>query len=62
MFTEELSDLLNAGLQLEPALRVMENREELSGVKDVTRILDRKFQFAHARSRSSLKKRVLIHQ
>ncbi len=39
MFTEELSDLLNAGLQLEPALRIMENREELSGVKDVTRIL-----------------------
>ena len=39
MFTEELSDLLNAGLQLEPALRIMENREELSGVKIVTRIL-----------------------
>ena len=39
MFTEELSDLLNAGLQLEPALRIMESREELSGVKDVTRIL-----------------------
>jgi general secretion pathway protein F len=39
MFTEELSDLLNAGLQLEPALRIMEAREELSGVKDVTRIL-----------------------
>ena len=39
MFTEELSDLLNAGLQLEPALRVMESREELSGVKIVTRIL-----------------------
>lgn len=39
MFTEELSDLLNAGLQLEPALRIMENREELSGVKTVTRIL-----------------------
>ena len=39
IFTEELSDLLNAGLQLEPALRVMESREELSGVKDVTRIL-----------------------
>ena len=39
MFTEELSDLLNAGLQLEPALRIMESREELSGVKHVTRIL-----------------------
>ena len=29
LFTEELSELLGAGLQLEPALRVMENREEL---------------------------------
>ncbi|MGE9267618.1 MAG: type II secretion system F family protein, partial [Verrucomicrobiales bacterium] len=29
MFTEELSDMLAAGLQLEPALRSMENRQEL---------------------------------
>ncbi len=36
LFTEELSDLLAAGLQLEPALRIMESRDELSGVKDVT--------------------------
>jgi len=36
IFTEELSDLLAAGLQLEPALRIMESRDELSGVKDVT--------------------------
>lgn len=39
LFTEELSDLLAAGLQLEPALRIMESRDELSGVKDVTTIL-----------------------
>ncbi|MDB6132037.1 MAG: Type secretory pathway protein [Verrucomicrobiales bacterium] len=36
MFTEELSDLLAAGLQLEPALKIMESRDELSAVKDVT--------------------------
>jgi general secretion pathway protein F len=39
MFTEELSDLLAAGLQLEPALRIMESRDEMSAVKDVTAIL-----------------------
>lgn len=39
LFTEELSDLLAAGLQLEPALRIMESRDELSAVKDVTGIL-----------------------
>jgi general secretion pathway protein F len=39
MFTEELSDLLAAGLQLEPALRIMESRDEMSSVKDVTAIL-----------------------
>jgi len=38
-FTEELSDLLAAGLQLEPALRIMESRDELSAVKDVTAML-----------------------
>ena len=32
-FTEELGDLLEAGLQLEQALKVMENREEVSGMK-----------------------------
>lgn len=36
LFTEELSDLLAAGLQLEPALKVMESREELSALKTVT--------------------------
>lgn len=33
--TEELSDMLQAGLQLEPALRVMEERQELSNLKHV---------------------------
>jgi type II secretory pathway component PulF len=35
LFTEEMSDLLDAGLQLEPALRVMEGRNELSSIKTV---------------------------
>lgn len=35
LFTEELSDMLSAGLQLEPALRAMENRQELGSLKDV---------------------------
>ncbi|WP_035615751.1 type II secretion system F family protein [Haloferula sp. BvORR071] len=35
MFTEELSDMLGAGLQLEPALQSMENRQELGGLKEV---------------------------
>ena len=33
LFTEELSDLLAAGIQLEPALGTMERRRELSGLK-----------------------------
>ena len=37
LFTEELSDMLSAGLQLEPALKSMENREELGALKDVSR-------------------------
>lgn len=36
LFTEELSDMLSAGLQLEPALRAMENRQELGGLKAVS--------------------------
>ncbi|MDA7506127.1 type II secretion system F family protein [Akkermansiaceae bacterium] len=36
LFTEELSDMLAAGLQLEPALRAMENREELGSLKVVS--------------------------
>ncbi|NJK91123.1 MAG: type II secretion system F family protein [Blastochloris sp.] len=35
VFTEELSDLLQAGLQLEPALRSMERRNELGVLKNV---------------------------
>ncbi len=38
-FTEELSDLLEAGLQLEQALRVMENRKENSSLKLVSTYL-----------------------
>lgn len=34
-FTEELSEMLAAGLQLEPALSAMEKREELGNLKDV---------------------------
>ncbi len=52
LFTEELSDLLAAGLQLEPALRIMESRDELSGVKDVTTLLRAKIRdggsFSHS--------------
>ncbi len=36
LFTEELSDMLAAGLQLEPALRAMENRQELGSLKLVS--------------------------
>lgn len=39
MFTEELSDLLGAGVQLEPALKIMESRDELSNLKIVTQML-----------------------
>jgi type II secretory pathway component PulF len=35
LFTEELSDLLDAGLQIEQALRVMEARKELSKIKQI---------------------------
>lgn len=35
-FTEELSDMLAAGLQLEPALRAMENREEEGSIKEIS--------------------------
>ncbi len=36
LFTEELSDMLSAGLQLEPALRAMESRQELGALKMVS--------------------------
>ena len=35
-FTEELSDMLSAGLQLEPALRSMESREEEGNIKEIS--------------------------
>ncbi|MEP4079229.1 type II secretion system F family protein [Haloferula sp.] len=35
LFTEELADMLGAGLQLEPALKAMENRQELGSLKEV---------------------------
>ena len=35
LFTDELGELLHSGLQLEPALRLIENREERSPVKTV---------------------------
>ncbi len=57
LFTEELSDLLGAGLQLEPALRIMESRDELSALKDVTVLLRQKIRdgssFANALRESS---------
>jgi type II secretory pathway component PulF len=37
MFTEELSDMIGAGLQLEPALKSMESRQELGSLKEVSR-------------------------
>lgn len=37
LFTEELSDMLAAGLQLEPALRAMEMRQESGNLKHVSR-------------------------
>jgi type II secretory pathway component PulF len=39
LFTEELSDLLAAGIQLEPALGTMERRKELSGLKELASAL-----------------------
>lgn len=36
LFTEELADMLGAGLQLEPALKSMENRQELGNLKAVS--------------------------
>jgi type II secretory pathway component PulF len=42
LFTDELSDFLNSGLQLEPALQLMERREERSPVKDVAGYLREK--------------------
>lgn len=38
-FTEELADLLDSGLQLEPSLRVIETREEQSAIKPVAALI-----------------------
>jgi type II secretory pathway component PulF len=42
LFTDELADFLHSGLQLEPALQLMENREEHSPVKNVSAFLREK--------------------
>jgi len=42
LFTDELADFLNSGLQLEPALQLMERREQKSAVKDVATYLREK--------------------
>jgi len=42
LFTDELADFLHSGLQLEPALQLMENRDERSPVKDVAKFLREK--------------------
>jgi type II secretory pathway component PulF len=55
LFTEEMSDLLDAGLQLEPALRVMEGRKELSSIKAVASALRQ-----HVREGSSLSQSLRI--
>ncbi len=39
LFTEELSDLLEAGLALEPALAIMEQRQDHTTLKDVAGLL-----------------------
>ncbi|MFC5454805.1 type II secretion system F family protein [Prosthecobacter fluviatilis] len=39
LFIEELSDLVGAGIQLEPALATMERRRELSGIKTLATVL-----------------------
>ena len=39
LFTEELAELVGAGIQLEPALATMERRRELSGVKTLAATL-----------------------
>ena len=42
LFTDELADFLHSGLQLEPALQLMENRDERSPVKTVSAFLREK--------------------
>jgi type II secretory pathway component PulF len=42
LFTDELADFLHSGLQLEPSLHLMENREERSAIKQVAAFLREK--------------------
>jgi len=42
LFTDELADFLNSGLQLEPALQLMESREDRSPIKTVATYLREK--------------------
>jgi len=42
LFTDELADFINSGLQLEPALQLMENREDRGAVKEVSAFLREK--------------------
>lgn len=42
LFTEELSELLDSGLQLEPALRIIESRREKSALQPVAAFLRQK--------------------
>ncbi|MFT5471298.1 MAG: type II secretory pathway component PulF [Verrucomicrobiales bacterium] len=43
-FIEELADLLHGGIQLEPALGIMERRKELSGLKAVAKRIREKLR------------------
>ena len=52
LFTEELSDLLGAGIQLEPALATMERRRELSGIKTLAAALRAKIRDGMAFSKA----------
>lgn len=52
LFSEELSDLLSAGIQLEPALATMERRRELSGVKTLATALRSKVRDGMAFSKA----------
>ncbi len=57
LFTEELSDMLEAGLQLEPALKAMESRSELGPLKElatrVRQLVRDGMSFSHAIARVS---------
>jgi type II secretory pathway component PulF len=52
LFTEELADLLGAGIQLEPALATMERRRELTGVKTLASSLREKIRDGMAFSKA----------